>query len=81
MTIYVTISDNSPSLEALEITETRPKAYKVRNKTTGAVCWLPKSGLAPRKPGVASYEDEYTLKAWFRSRLDYRQERALGIAE
>ena len=81
MSIYVAISKNSPNLEALEIVESREKSYKVRNKDNGGVCFLPKSGLKPRKPGVPSYEDEFVLAAWFRSKLSFQQERVLGVCE
>jgi len=81
MTLFVTIAPNSPNLEILDVIETRPKAYHVANRDTGARCWLPKSGLKPRKPADPSYADEYTLAPWFRDRLDRRQERALGILE
>jgi len=80
--IYVTISRYSPNLEPLEIIEERPKAYRVRNTDNGTTCWLPKSGLQPRQPdGDDSYADEFTLKGWFRDKLDCWQERALGILE
>lgn len=79
MTIYVAISKNSPNLEVLDVLENRDKSYKVRNKHTNDECFIPKSGLTPRNPDDESYAGEYVLKRWFRDRLSYAQERALGI--
>lgn len=80
-TIYVTISKNSPNLEVLEVIENREKSLKVRNKDNNAVCFLPKSGLLPRRPGVPTYEDEFILADWFAGKLSNYQERVLGILE
>ena len=57
------------------------KAVQVRNKENGKVCWLPKSGLVQRKPGVPTYENEYDLANWFRGKLSAQQERVLNLLE
>ena len=79
-TIFCLISKNSPNLETLDVIEDRPKAVKVKNRDNNATCWIPKSGIEPRKPNEPTYEDEYVLKAWFRGKLNFAQERTLGIA-
>jgi hypothetical protein len=81
MTIWVSISKISPNLEPLDILEERPKALRVRNQDTGLACWLPKSGLSPRRPGEPTYENEFVLRRWFRDAMSLDQERALNIAE
>ena len=63
----------------LRVSEERPKAIKVTNTENGKTCWLPKSGLKPRKPGVPTYESEYTVAAWFSNRLSDQQERVLNL--
>jgi len=79
--IFVIVSKFSPNLEQLEILEDRDKSYKVRNVDNNATCFIPKSGLKPRKPGVPTYENEFILAGWFRNKLNHFQERALGIVE
>lgn len=80
-TLIVSITATAPTAEVLEVLEERPKSYLVRNSDTGCTAWLPKSGLRACKPGEATYENVFTLAYWFRSRLDRRQERVLGILE
>jgi hypothetical protein len=55
------------------------KAWEVRNVDCGRSCWLPKSGLRLYKPGVESYEGEYVLAPWLRSKLSDQQEKVLNL--
>ena len=80
-TILVTLSERWPDPQTLFVLEEREKSFFVENDYTGKKCWVPKSGLQPRKPGVATYEDEYTIKPWFKAKMSPQQERALGILE
>lgn len=57
------------------------KAMQVKNVESGRVCWLPKSGLKPYRPGVESYENEYEVSGWFRNKMNLQQERVLNLAE
>ena len=79
-TILILISKDAPSLEACDVLPYTGKALKLRNKYNRAVCFAPKSGLLPPKPGVPTYENEYTLAPWFRDQLNGYQERVFGIA-
>lgn len=63
----------------VEIEKESEKAVQVRNTENGKSCWLPKSGLKLRKPGVATYENEYVLKPWFSNKLTDQQERVLNL--
>lgn len=63
----------------LEVVEDRLKAIKVVNTENSKSCWLPKSGLKLRKPGVATYENEYTVASWFSNKLTDQQERVLNL--
>ena len=63
----------------LEVAEDRLKAIKVVNTENNKSCWLPKSGLKPHKPGVATYENEYTVAGWFSNKLTDQQERVLNL--
>ena len=81
-TILIEISPFAPTCEILEVLEDREKSFKVRNRDNPKHwAYLPKSGLQLRKPGVPTYEDEYTVKPWLRARLSCNQERLLGILE
>lgn len=65
----------------LEVIQESDKAVRVRNKENGRECWLPKSGIMLRKPGIPTYENEYNVAAWFRCRMNAAQERALNLLE
>lgn len=65
----------------LEVVKESEKAVQVRNVENGKSCWLPKSGLKPKKPGVPTYENEYELSRWFACKLSLQQERVLNLAE
>jgi hypothetical protein len=80
-TILVMLSDRCPTMEICEVLSETEKSLKLRNKDNGATCFVPKSGLKLRKPGVPTYENEFVLAAWFRSQLNGFQERCLGVSE
>lgn len=65
----------------LRVVSERDNAIQVRNKENNRVCWIPKRGIKQRKPGVATYENEYVLETWFRNVLKPEQERALNLLE
>ncbi len=69
-TILVQLSANCPSMEICEVLNDSEKSMKLRNVDNGAVCFVPKSGLKLRKPGVPTYENEYVLVDWFRCKLN-----------
>ena len=65
----------------VEVIGESEKALQVKNTESGRVCWLPKSGIKPYKPGVATYENEYEIAPWFRDKMNLYQERVLNLAE
>lgn len=65
----------------LEVVSETNKAISVRNVENDRSCWLPKAGLAARKPGVPTYENEYNVARWFLSKLTSQQERVLNLLE
>lgn len=65
----------------LTIIQETDKALQVRNDHCGRECWIPKSGLKLRNPGVETYENEYVLADWFRAKLNLQQEKVLNLAE
>lgn len=65
----------------LEVVSERPKAIEVVNRENRRKCWIPKSGLALRKPNVPTYENEYDVKDWFYNKLSSYQQRALNLLD
>lgn len=65
----------------VEVLERRNKAVRVRNVESGRTCWLPLAGLAERKPGVPTYENERVLKGWFSRRISRSQEKVLNLLD
>ena len=64
--------------EVLAVSE---KALQIRNKENGKSCWVPKSGIRLRKPGVQTYENEYEVNDWFFNKLSPIQMKTLNLAE
>lgn len=65
----------------LEVISETEKAIQVRNKESNRSCWLPKSGIEQRKPGVPTYENEYVVCGWFWSKMNLQQQKVLNVAE
>lgn len=65
----------------LELLAESDKAINVRNIENNRTCWLPKSGIAQRKPGVPTYENEYNVARWFMAKMNQQQERVLNLLE
>lgn len=80
-TLVTTLCNTSPNCELLDVIGETDRAFKVRNQENGSVCYIPKSGLKLRKPGVPTYEDDFVLAKWFRDSLNRYQERTLGVSE
>lgn len=65
----------------LEVIAESDKAINVRNVENKNACWLPKSAIVQRKPGVPTYENEYNVSRWFLSKMNNQQERVLNLLE
>jgi hypothetical protein len=78
-TIFV--SANKFDMAILDVIGETEKAYNVKNRDCGRTCWIPKSGLYLRKPGVATYEDEYEVHDWFYNRMSNPQMKVLNVME
>ena len=80
-TATILVHANKFDSAILEIVRETEKAYQVRNIDCKRQCWIPKAGLKPYKPGVATYENEYVVASWFWAKMDLTQEKVLNIAE
>lgn len=65
----------------LEVVRETEKAIEVRNVECGRGCWIPKSAIYLRKPGVETYENEYEVRDWFFAKMNKYQMKALNIME
>lgn len=65
----------------LEVIAESEKALHVRNVECGRTCWIPKSGIYLRKPGVATYENEYNVHDWFFNKMSKIQLKVLNVME
>lgn len=81
MKMTLVIHANKFDSAIVEVVGESEKALQVKNTESGRVCWLPKSGIKAYKPGVPTYENEYEVSGWFRSKLNLQQERVLNLAE
>lgn len=78
---YLVIHANRMDSAICKVLQESEKAIKVQNNYCKRVCWLPKAGLRPYKPGVPTYENEYVLAQWFRDKMNTQQERVLNLLE
>ena len=77
----ILIFANTYDAAILAIIQESEKAIKVQNKESNLICWIPKSGIQQRKPGVATYENEYVVKNWFWAKMNLQQQKVLNISE
>ena len=64
---------NAPACDILNIIETTEKAILIEHEEVGKKLWLPKSVFEPTQYGA------FTIKKWFKSKLNNYQQKALHV--
>lgn len=64
-----------------QIQSATEKALQITNTENGKSCWVPRSGIRLRKPGVPTYENEFEVNDWFFNKLTLQQMKTLNLAE
>jgi hypothetical protein len=75
----IVIHENRMDSAICEVIAETSKAIQVRNTYCGRACWFPKAALKAYKPGVETYEDEYTIAKWLK--LTRQQEKVVNLLE
>jgi hypothetical protein len=75
----IVIHENKMDSAICEVIAETEKAIQVRNTYSKRTCWFPKAAMKAYKPGVATYEDEYTIALWLK--MTPQQERVVNLLE
>ena len=68
MSLLISWNKISMINNTFEVLSESAKAFQLKNHEN-KTCWIPKSALELRKPGVATYENEFFVKQWFKNRM------------